>query len=235
MMLTVLAMLKMLRQTTRFILMSATFSPIFLQKIAYVLEAEAILADNYSNLFADVPSVQTQERTFFAETGQLSVETVLQRMGQRTLCICNTVDRAQALYKALKKSGTSVPCYLLHARFYREDRQKIELFVQDQFEHSTKPILLISTQAIEVGVDISSDVLLTECAPAASLIQRAGRCARRAGQQGIVYVFQPYDDKGEINYAPYKDNLRFAREHGRHCYLLNLMGKFCVLSRNNAS
>ena len=69
---------------------------------------------------------------------------------------------------------------LLHSRFLQEDRHEIErriktLFGQDNSEGS---VIGIATQTIEVGVDITSETLHTELAPASALIQRAGRCAR---------------------------------------------------------
>lgn len=214
MMLTVLALLKMLKGLSRFILMSATFSPVFLKEIARVLGADMIADEPGTPLaasrFGDIKALTTRKRTFYAEEGSLTAGAVRARIGnaQGVLCICNTVDRAQQLYQALcHELGGSVECRLLHSRFYQEDRRAIESFVLERLkEQSARQVILVATQVVEVGLDITSEVLLTECAPAASLIQRAGRCARRAGETGRVYVFQPYDDEGQVNYAPYLEN-----------------------------
>lgn len=214
MMLTVLAMLKMLHGLSRFILMSATFSPVFLQEIGRVLDAE-VLADPpgtplSQGYCSDIKALTTRKRIFYAEDGPLTAEAVLARMdgAERVLCVCNTVDRAQQLYRTLRPKLTEdIECRLLHSRFYRDDRRAIENFAVEQFkEKSERKVVLIATQVVEVGLDISSEVLFTECAPAASIIQRAGRCARREGETGRVYVFQPYDDEGNVNYAPYLDD-----------------------------
>ncbi len=213
MMLTVLAMLKMLQGISRFVLMSATFSPVLLQELGNMLNAKVITDEPGTaieeGIFGDVENIQTQQRTWYAEDGVLDAKAVLNRINdaQRVLCICNTVDRAQALYANLRDQP-DLDCRLLHSRFYSEHRRDIEQFVLNRFEHpGDKPTILIATQVVEVGLDISSDVLLTECAPAASLIQRAGRCARRKNEVGTVYVFQPpyNEEKGEFNYAPYLD------------------------------
>ncbi len=60
-----------------------------------------------------------------------------------------------------------------------------------------------------MGLDISVQVLHTENAPANSLIQRAGRCARFAHQQGRVIVYPlPADDEGkEASTLPYDKKL----------------------------
>jgi CRISPR-associated endonuclease/helicase Cas3 len=180
---------------------------VFLREIARILSAEVITYE--PALFLDVMSVQTQRRTWFAEDGLLNATAVQERIddAKRVLCICNTVDRAQALYRDLSRIYGTADCRLLHSHFYREDRRKTEQFVLDRFKEKkgTHRTILVATQVVEVGLDISSDVLLTECAPAASLIQRAGRCARREDEAGRVYVFQPpYDEERQkTNYAPY--------------------------------
>jgi CRISPR-associated endonuclease/helicase Cas3 len=57
---------------------------------------------------------------------------------------------------------------------------------------------------VEVGLDITSQALHTELAPAASVIQRAGRCARYKGETGDVYVYRlPPNRHGKPDYAPY--------------------------------
>ena len=54
--------------------------------------------------------------------------------------------------------------------------------------------LLIGTQAIEVSLDISYDVLYTEIAPYDALLQRFGRVNRR-GEKGIkdIYIYNNYN------------------------------------------
>ena len=54
--------------------------------------------------------------------------------------------------------------------------------------------LVIATQAIEVSLDISFDLMLSECAPLDSLIQRAGRCNRFGKSVGARFVVFPISD-----------------------------------------
>ena len=115
--------------------------------------------------------------------------------GTTTLAILNTVERAQGLFAELehrfappqargrKKAVTPEPSVppgpeplLIHSRFRAEDRRAHETRM-----HSPPPAegrILIATQAIEAGVDLSARVLFTELAPWASLVQRFGRCNR---------------------------------------------------------
>jgi len=79
-------------------------------------------------------------------------------------------------------------------------------------------VVVVATQVVEAGLDITSDWLLTDCAPLDALTQRAGRCARFPGEQGTVDVF--YHD--EV-YSPYSEELvkeafRILREEDPvHC------------------
>lgn len=102
-----------------------------------------------------------------------------------TLVIVNTVDRARKLYELLKKqeSLAHVPIKLIHSRFRPLEREKWGEFLAQK--DSTRRIL-VSTQVVEAGVDLSACVLYTELAPWASLVQRFGRCARYPGEAGKV-------------------------------------------------
>ena len=98
---------------------------------------------------------------------------------------------------------------LLHSRFERPHRQLKEAFLRaicgPEPSIYIPSLIVVATQVIEVGLDISSKVLHTELAPAASVIQRAGRCARYPGEEGQVYVYQvPERNDGKPNYAPYQ-------------------------------
>lgn len=90
-----------------------------------------------------------------------------------TLVILNTVERATKLYEELKRGDSAVQTNLIHSRFRPLEREKWNLQTQ-----AGQPRIIISTQVVEAGVDLSAKVLFTELAPWASLIQRFGRCAR---------------------------------------------------------
>ncbi len=61
--------------------------------------------------------------------------------------------------------------------------------------------IVIATQAVEAGVDVSARLLITELAPWSSLVQRMGRCNRRAepsgGAEDLWVEIEP-DAKGEL-------------------------------------
>jgi CRISPR-associated endonuclease/helicase Cas3 len=97
--------------------------------------------------------------------------------GSVTIVILNRVNRAKELFTVLEKAAKrqSLPeRVLIHSRFRPMEREKLS----DKIKESGEKII-ISTQAIEAGVDISSRTLITELAPWSSLIQRFGRCNRK--------------------------------------------------------
>ena len=97
------------------------------------------------------------------------------REGRSILIVANTVQDAQELYKRLRDEHAWEPRYLLHARFTFSDRQEKEALV----EKPSPGTIFIATQVVEVSLDISYDVLLTEVAPVDALVQRMGRVNRR--------------------------------------------------------
>jgi len=51
-----------------------------------------------------------------------------------------------------------------------------------------QPFFLLTTSAMEVGVDVSCDIMLSDLCEPDSFVQRIGRCARRQGEKGLVYA-----------------------------------------------
>lgn len=152
------------------------------------------------------------------EYAKTLAETILglHRTTRPTLVIVNRVARAQALFHALKDAGRKDGVILLHSRFRPYERQTIADRIR-----ALKPdddLIVISTQAVEAGVDISAGVLITELAPWSALVQRFGRCNRR-GEFGtrhdgegaeILWIDAGDDEKAALPYD--LEDLRDARE-----------------------
>ena len=125
--------------------------------------------------------------------------------GALTLAIVNTVERAQEIYKALNNSqwvSLEAETMLIHSRFRGQEREEKRKMLSKGIDESGAGRVVVATQAIEAGVDISARTLLTELAPWPSLVQRFGRCNRKGeyAQGDIVWV-----DTGERSQdtAPY--------------------------------
>lgn len=140
----------------------------------------------------------------------------------KVLLVCNRVESAQQVFGTIKKLHPNTPAMLLHSRFKRGAREQKEkqLIGKDgngtitgEFNTSTKACIVVSTQVVEVSLDISFDLMVTECAPLDALIQRFGRINRIRAEQSIgkfkpVYVIAPPETTGEAK--PY--NLEILRE-----------------------
>src|SRR5665213_716575 len=155
-------------------------------------------------------SASKEMKEVVAEILGVGDEPGLHQPGTQTLVVLNTVDRAKAVYDALKKSKKVAPNLLLvHSRFRPAEREKLNDALQEKGD-SAKDRIIIATQVVEAGVDISSHTLITELAPWASTVQRAGRC-NRTGDDGPGRVY--WIDSDEKLPSPYeKTDLDFARE-----------------------
>lgn len=140
--------------------------------------------------------------------------------GTRTLVIVNRVERAQAIYAELRKRFAKVDeapaLALLHSRFRRADREHhMRQLTDDPPQAGT---IVVATQVIEAGVDISSRTLITDIAPFSSIVQRLGRCNRIGDDPGATATWldpgQIKEDRaGRALAPPYQpEELQAARE-----------------------
>ncbi len=106
-----------------------------------------------------------------------------------TLVVLNTVKSALAVYEILvkDKSLKQTDIRLVHSRFRSAERAKWrEDFLNKEACTLGTNRIIVATQVVEAGVDISSNILITELAPWASLVQRFGRCARWGGAAKVI-------------------------------------------------
>lgn len=149
--------------------------------------------------------------------------------GSRTLVIVNTVSKAVELYQTLKEmiekgdkqqgrkkkmtvlANSAPELVLIHSRFRPwERKERVKRLLEEPKEGGT---IVVSTQVVEAGVDVSARTLFTELAPWPSLVQRFGRCNRR-GEYGEAEIF--WIDVKDADAAPYDaKDLKRARERLR--------------------
>lgn len=140
--------------------------------------------------------------------------------GTTTLVITNTVSRAQSLYREmLKVQGASErepEIILVHSRFRKTDRdEKMKSLLSISHEGQESSVaqsegrhgmIIVATQVVEAGVDISSATLITEMAPWQSLVQRFGRCNRYGeASDANIYVITLKSGNKSPKYPPYDD------------------------------
>jgi CRISPR-associated endonuclease/helicase Cas3 len=150
----------------------------------------------------DLQAIETRQRYFEPVSTPLTAhsiwEDIQQNQRKQVIILCNTVAQSQWLFQDLRHlvKGKSVKISLLHSRFLPNDRKAKEEALKQTFgkdgcnQDDGYCHILISTQVIEAGIDITCDVMHTMLCPMNALLQRAGRCARFAGQVGTVKVYQ---------------------------------------------
>lgn len=102
------------------------------------------------------------------------------------LVILNTKKSVQQLFEALTDKGAT-HVYHLSTLMCPAHRTIILDEVRERLE-SGEPVLCISTQLIEAGVDISFEAVLRAVAGLDSIAQAAGRCNRH-GEEELGYVY----------------------------------------------
>ncbi len=123
---------------------------------------------------------------------------------KRALVIFNTVQEAVTFYKSLDGYANKL---LIHSRFTNSDRRK----KHDEIGRLKKSgeYVIVATQVVEAGMDISSDLLITDLAPMCSLIQRFGRFLRYEDErEGTAYIWHDSELTADAgHYKVYDHNL----------------------------
>ena len=111
--------------------------------------------------------------------------------------IVNTVRKSQDIYNLLKKEYPNNQILLYNSEFMKADRPNKERILRifskkikeplkpedisfcKKFNFDTdKPLIFIGTQVVEISLNVSFDIILSDLAPLDSIIQRAGRLHR---------------------------------------------------------
>lgn len=145
------------------------------------------------------------------DSWEIAAEVIAQSVNEqkKVLVVCNRVKAAQEKYTRLKRLFPETPIILIHSRFTKGDREEKERLLlgldedgkpNGHFNTSTEACIVVATQVVEVSLDLSFDVMVTDAAPLDALIQRFGRVNRRRTKETIgtykpVYVLPPPENK----------------------------------------
>jgi CRISPR-associated endonuclease/helicase Cas3 len=196
----------LLRLDCRLHIGTATMPSVLYQKLLEVLGGketvyEVSLPDNVLDTF-------NRHKVFKLEDESTVPDLLKEAFAQKekVLLIYNTVKDAQSAFMELSQNKTfeGVPKMLIHSRFRRGDRVNLEKDLTEKYNKDEGPCLVVSTQVVEVSLDISFDRMITQCAPLDALIQRFGRVNRvrteeTKGKYKPVHVIAPAE-----NVLPYK-------------------------------
>lgn len=131
--------------------------------------------------------------------------------------ICNTVNRAQQVFRALQSYFAEYELDLFHARFLFTDRDQREKRALarfgkegDEIEIEEGPgqkverphrFVLVATQVIEQSLDLDFDLMVTDLAPVDLVLQRSGRLHRhsRARPAGLSQPVLWINETGNLS------------------------------------
>ena len=173
---TIIYGLKMIQEMGgKFAIITATFPPVlkyFMEQYGLV-EGKQYISKDFTGKEYQVEKYPRHKVEIRHSEMNLD-EIRLRGKNRKVLVICNTVSKAQKLYKKLE--GENV--WLLHSKYIRRDRAFLERKIME-FSESGESGIWITTQIVEASLDIDFDILYTEMCTADSLLQRMGRCNRK--------------------------------------------------------
>jgi len=188
---------------------------------ALQLTKEQEMITDVEQLFSDLRRVEIHNRI---KDGGWSNEDIKELARQKVvdsgsvLIVVNTKTSAHELYQ-LCNQIENVETYHLSTHMCPAHRMKVLDQINDCLSPSNKPVICISTQLIEAGIDISFGSVIRFLAGIDSIIQAAGRCNRhneRYPALGDVYVLNP--QKENVSSI---DDIRIGKEKAER-----LLGEF---------
>jgi len=160
--------------STIFILMTATQPMLLKEKSLELNKSFEVMFNKLDR--TEIINLIDSKKTF----EEIWEEIKDQEKNKSILLVCNSVSDSIEKYRTISRSEEET--YYLSTnitpkdRFERIEEIKVKL-------RKNIPIILVSTQVVEAGVDLDFDVVIRELAPVHSIIQIAGRCNRNASKR----------------------------------------------------
>jgi CRISPR-associated helicase Cas3/CRISPR-associated endonuclease Cas3-HD len=170
---------------TKFHLMTATLPKFYMEK----LENSAIEFEK--NDSGNSEKNEKRKLNIFLDTKETEIKEIVKanNRNKKVLIVVNTIDRGIVLYEQLSKiKGLEVN--LLHSRFkFKDKKVKFKDILNQEGD------VWISTQMVEISLDLDFPILISDSAPMDSIIQRMGRCNRHdTVDYGEFYILKDNKD-----------------------------------------
>lgn len=127
------------------------------------------------------------------------VEHVMERMDTADAGASGRVQSGDERVSTADNDRVPIRVLTLNSRYRPFDR-RIIIEIADRLSTADTPFVLVSTQAIEAGVDLSFETVFRDLAPLDSIVQAAGRCnrsyewGRNGGQVTVWTLAAPGED-----------------------------------------
>lgn len=186
-----------------FLLITATQPEIFDQKKCEPVSA--VQSETYmkSPLFNRVKLTREKKEQTLGEFTESFCESF---SGDNCLIVMNTKKSAISLYEQIRDQKTDYQVFCLTTFLVPHDRGRKIDQIKEALKSDEK-IIVVSTQLIEAGVDLSFKFVYRDFGPLDSIVQVAGRCNRNGeygelgGQMRLLKLVN--EDQGEKPYHTY--------------------------------
>ena len=134
--------------------------------------------------------IETKEKIDIKEIAGRIIE-------EKNCCvIVNTKSTAVELYKYLREEIDEESLFYISSNLCPAHRSDVIQEIKER-QKSKEKCIVVSTQCIEAGVDISFDIMYRELAPLPAIIQSAGRVNRNGNNEnnGILIIFETKNTK----------------------------------------
>lgn len=195
---------------SRIILVTATMPLIFSEDKEEITE----LVSGKKEMFAGLNRIEldvsylNQEKMEWGEFCDIVAKLVISNSGKDFLFVVNTIRSAKDLFQII--SGMDIPHRLEFLSAHVIPKQRLKRIEKIKNRDKNTPILVVSTQLVEAGVDIDLDIVVRDFAPLDSIFQACGRCNReaRSGIMGKVILLSLKDSNEWDTSGIYKNFLK---------------------------
>lgn len=154
------------------------------------------------------------EASDYARLARERLEDVVRSGGQSLAVMVNTVDLARQIHTHLTSSSGGSRVLLVIGRNRPAERELLEEDLRAAVGREggpDEPLIVVSTQTLESGADLSFDALITESAPWPNIVQRVGRVARWGTGRQAPVLLVPSRGKHPAYGTAEKATLEFLR------------------------
>ncbi|MFW9881334.1 MAG: CRISPR-associated helicase Cas3' [Candidatus Thorarchaeota archaeon] len=160
-----------------------------------------MITTRYNTIFMN----ETYELTEFCELFYQDINNKSINQRKNIMIVMNTKKNARYVYDHIQTTFTPEQkenyfIFFLSSWVIPAHRQQLFKKIKKELKNRDRAVILVCTQVIEAGVDVSFDTVYRDFGPLDSIIQVAGRCNRHfASQQpGELYIYPIKDKKGEL-------------------------------------
>lgn len=175
--------------------------------------------DGYEEKLKRTRIIASQESKSCEELANIIYEQAL-RNGN-CLSIVNTKSEARKMYQCLQELNADGQFELIHLSTAMCGKHRADQLARIKVltdPHDSKPVICVSTQLIEAGVDLSFACVVRAMAGLDSIMQAAGRCNRNGESKEIKDVYV-YPLQGEERFKDYLPEIHRGKKLTLQIYL----------------